>query len=449
MAEVKLNILISGITSDSSSLFVSLYNYLKTYGHEVWFTIPEYSGAVSLIERKIPFIKLKQIKNGNNLGYDESKLLEKCLYYNLKQMTLFSSITKGIKTKQILKDGSRLFNAYSKYLDDNKVDLIILWGGIRYYSSIPAAIAKIKNIKCIFIEKGLFPFTLQVDDMGVNASSQLKNTFGSISSSLLSHSLDFYQSQLKQQWYFTQPLNNISSLIKIKCLINDYGLLELFVKIFHKYFDTKLLKKFNYKDNWKVTDPVSTSESIVHKDYIFIPFQVSDDSQLLVQGNWIKNNISLVESVWRSLIELGLKIKIVVKEHPREYITDSFTEKLSKYDVLYSNAGTAELIQKSKLIVTINSTVGFEALVFNKPVIITGNAFYESIPFILKSNNQAELTSNLKRVLMSNRNFEEREVNKYVSTVYNKLVKCNYVSPEKTEIDNLWQYIYNLHTTNI
>ena len=29
MAEVKLNILISGITSDSSSLFVSLYNYLK------------------------------------------------------------------------------------------------------------------------------------------------------------------------------------------------------------------------------------------------------------------------------------------------------------------------------------------------------------------------------------------------------------------------------------
>jgi len=449
MAEVKLNILISGITSDSSSLFVSLYKYLKVCGHEVLFIIPEYSGAVSLIEQEIPFIRLKQIKNGNKLGTDESKILEKCLFYDLKQIAFFSSIIKGIKTKQILKDGSRLFNAYSKYLDNNKVDLIILWGGIRYYSSIPAAIAKLKNIKCIFIEKGLFPFTLQVDDTGVNASSQLKNEFGSISSGSLSHSLEFYQSQLKQQWYFSQPLNSISTLIKIKCLINDYGLLELFVKIFHKCFDTKLLKKFTYKDYWKVTDPISTSESINYSEYIFIPFQVSDDSQLLVQGNWIKDNISLVESVWRSLKELGFKIKIVVKEHPREYVNYSFEEKLSKYDVLFSNAGTAELILKSKLIVTINSTVGFEAVVFNKPVVITGNAFYESIPFVLKSNNQAELTSNLKKVLMSDRNFEEREVNKYVSTVYNKLVKCNYVSTGATEIDNLWQYIYNLHTTNI
>ena len=438
MAEVKLKILICGVTSDSSSLFISLYNYLKAFGHEISFIIPEYSGAVCLIEKKIPFTRLKQIESENNLDQDDFNLLDICLQYDLKQTVFYSNTIKKLKTNQILKDGKRLFIAYKKYFKNQKIDLVILWGGIRYYSSIPSILAKKNNIKCIFIEKGLFPFTLQVDQLGVNASSGLKNEFGLISYNLVNQSLEFYQSLLKQKWFFLQPLNTISAYLKIKFLISEYGLLEFFVKIFHKYFDTKLFKKFTYKENWKVTDPISNSTSKIGCDYIFIPFQVSDDSQLLVQGNWIKDNISLVECVHKSLSELGLKINVIIKEHPREYVNYNFREKLSKYDVLYSNAGTIELITKSKLIVTINSTVGFEALVFNKPVIFTGNAFYESIPFFLKSNNQNELTLNLKKILMTDLKFEESEVIKYVYTVYSKLIKCNYVSPSKKEINNLW-----------
>lgn len=442
MAEVKLNILICGVTSDSSCLFIPLYNYIKACGHEVLFILPEYSGAVSLIERKIPFIRLKQIKNENILGHEDIKLLEKCMNYDLKQIALFPSIIKGIKTKQVLKDGFRLFNAYNKYLNYKKIDLMILWGGIRYYSSIPAAVAKKNNIKCIFIEKGLFPFTIQVDDKGVNASSKLKNEFSKGSNIGEINSINFYQSLLKEKWSFTQPLNDIKTKTKMNYLLREFAFNEFILKLYHKYFETKLQKKFTYKDNWDVTDPSSNSESIEESGYIFIPFQVSDDSQLVVQGNWIKDNISLVECVYKSLSELGLKTNIIIKEHPREYVNLNFKEKLDKYDVIYSNAGTIDLIIKSKLIVTINSTVGFEALVFNKPVIVTGNAFYESIPFILKSNNQNELTSNLKKVLTSDHKFEESEVNKYVSTVYNKLVKCNYVSPSKKEINNLWDGIY-------
>lgn len=449
MAKEKLKILICGITSDSSLLFIPLYKYLVSLDYEVNFLIPEYSGAVCLIENNISYIGLKSLIRDYKLSEDDILVLIKCLSYDFKLAELQVKHFKKIKKKQLLQKGEKIYKAYKDYFSDNSTDLVIVWGGTKYFSCIPATLAKQKNINCIFIEKGLFPFTLQVDDTGVNASSQLKNEFGSISYNVLSHSLEFYQSKVKQPWYFSQPLNAISAFIKIKYLINDYGLLELFVKIFHKYFDTKLLKKFKYKDNWKVTDPISNSESIVCKDYIFIPFQVSYDSQLLVHGNWINDNISLVEFVCRSLNELGLIIKIVVKEHPREYVNYNFRKKLSKYNVLFSNAGTVDLIQKSKLIVTINSTVGFEAIVFNKPVVITGNAFYESIPVILKSNCQEELTLNLKRVLMTDIKFNESEVNKYVSTVYNIMVKCNYVSPEKIEIDDLWKYIYNLHTTKI
>lgn len=438
MAEVKSNILICGLTSDSSQLFISLYKYLKLSGHQVSFFVPEYSGAVCLIEQQIPLIRLKNIESSDYLDTDENNLLQVCLRYDLKQLEFYSGLLKGIKRKQIISEGLQLFSACKKYFNEVELDLIIVWGGIKYYSSIPAAIAKKNNLKCVFIEKGLFPFTLQVDYKGVNASGNLKNEFKLVSEVTENHPLDFYRSLLKEKWYFTQPVNSINTKLKIKYLLEEFGPKELMIKIFHKYFETKLFKKFNYKERWEITDPISSAGSIIEPGYIFIPFQVSDDSQLLVESNWIKDNVSLVITVIKSLNELGIKNKIVIKEHPREFRNYKYKDILKNYNVFFSKAGTVDLISGSKLVITINSTVGFEALVFGKPVIITGNSFYESIPLIVKANNQSELNDNLKKILLSNFQFDDIEVNKYVSTVYNKLVKCNFVSPSEVEINNLW-----------
>lgn len=444
MDETKLNILICGVTSDSSPLFISLYKYLNSSGHQVSFFVPEYSGAVCLIEQKIPFIRLKDIESESYLNSDENDLLQVCLDYDLKQSEFYSNPIKRIKRKQIVRDGRKLFSTCKKYFGESKIDVVVAWGGIRSYSSIPTVIAKKSNVNCAFIEKGLFPFTLQVDDKGVNASGKLKNEFKLVFKVTENHPLDFYQSLLKKKWYFTQPVNSVNTISKINYLLEEFGFKELLIKIFHKYFETKLLKKFNYKERWEVTDPISSTETIEETGYIFIPFQVSDDSQLLVEGGWIKDNISLVESVLKSLNELGVKSKIIIKEHPREFRNFNFQKRLSKHHVQFSKAGTIDLINKSKVIMTINSTVGFEALVFSKPVIITGNSFYESIPLITKANNQSELTVNLKKFLLSDFQFDDNEVNEYVSTVYNKLVKCNYVSPSEVEINNLWQKISEL-----
>ena len=296
MAETKLNILICGITSDSSLLFISLYKYLKSSGHQVSFFVPEYSGAVCLIEQKIPFIRLKSIESESYLTADDNNLLQVCLYYDLKQNEFNSDPVRGIKRKQIMKEGGKIFSACKKYFDENKIDLIVVWGGIRSYSSIPTAVAKKKNLNCIFIEKALFPFTLQVDDEGVNASGKLKNEFSKGSNISEINSINFYQSLLKEKWSFIQPVNDIKTKTKINYLLREFAFNEFLLKFYHKYFETKLQKKITYKDSWKVTDPSSNSESIEESGYIFIPFQVSDDSQLLVQGNWIKDNISLVES---------------------------------------------------------------------------------------------------------------------------------------------------------
>jgi capsular polysaccharide export protein len=171
---------------------------------------------------------------------------------------------------------------------------------------------------------------------------------------------------------------------------------------------------------------------------------VYDDSQLLIQDNWITDNITLVKSVIKSLQDLEIKRKIIIKEHPREFRKIDYKKILKDNDICFSTAGTIDLISESKLIVTINSTVGFEALVFCKPVLITGSALYESLPYITKVNNQADLTLKLKKYLLSDFKYDKIEITKSVSSVYNKLVKCNYVSPKEIEIKNLWQKISEL-----
>jgi len=444
MDVTKLNILICGLTSDSSLLFIPLYKFLKSSKHKIEFFVPEYSGAVCLIDQNLPYVIERNVGHDINFDINDENLLSVCLKYDLTQNNLHSNLIKGIKKRQILRQGQNVFRACKKYLNKDNVDLIIVWGGIRSFSFIPSAIAKKNNIKCIFIEKGLYPFTLQVDSKGVNGFGKLKEEFAFPKDFEESNPLEFYQSLLKEKWFSSQPLDTIKILTKLKYFLKQFAFDELFIKIYHKYFETKLFKKFIYKKNWEVTDPVKASEKIEETGYIFIPFQVCDDSQLLVQDNWIKDNITLVKSVIKSLHDLGISSKIIIKEHPREFRKIDYHEILNDKDVYFSNAGAVDLISGSKLVVTINSTVGFEALVFCKPVLITGSALYESLPYITKVSNQGDLTLNLKKYLLSDFKYDKVEIKNSVSSVYNNLVKCNYVSPSSSELNKLWQKISEL-----
>ncbi len=446
MDETKLNILICGLTSDSSLLFIPLYKFLKSAKHRIEFFVPEYSGAVCLIEQKITYIQLKDFGRESELDSNDKNLLKTCLDYDLKQNNLNSNPIKAIKKRQILREGRDLFKVCKRHINKDEIDLVIVWGGIRLYSNIPSAIAKKNNIKCIFIEKGLYPYTLQIDSQGVNGLGKLKEKFSSLLDLNDSNSIEFYQSLMKEKWFSSQPLDTVQIKNKLKYFFKQLSIDELFIKLYHKYFETKLLRKFLYKKNWEVTDPIRSSERINELGYIFIPFQVYDDSQLLIQDNWITDNITLVKSVIKSLQDLEIKRKIIIKEHPREFRKIDYKKILKDNDICFSTAGTIDLISESKLIVTINSTVGFEALVFCKPVLITGSALYESLPYITKVNNQADLTLNIEKYICSEYNFDKIEINRSVSSVYNKLVQCNYVSPSGVEINNLWQKILELIT---
>jgi len=108
---------------------------------------------------------------------------------------------------------------------------------------------------------------------------------------------------------------------------------------------------------------------IDEKDFVFVPLQVESDSQIINHSPRIKKMQQLVDYVCSFVPG-----KIIFKTHPKD---DPGEIKYPDRCKLYKTGTTHDFLHACKYVVTINSTVGVEALTYNKPVITLGNAFYE------------------------------------------------------------------------
>src|SRR3989339_1139011 len=121
MAEKKVNVLICGLTSDSFPLFISLYKYLKSIGHKVSFFVPEYSGAVCLINENIPFITLKDTKPRETIDSTECEFIDSCITYDLKKSELETFLIKNIVKKKIRKESQLLYFKSVSFFTENTI----------------------------------------------------------------------------------------------------------------------------------------------------------------------------------------------------------------------------------------------------------------------------------------------------------------------------------------
>lgn len=112
--------------------------------------------------------------------------------------------------------------------------------------------------------------------------------------------------------------------------------------------------------------------------YIFVPFQVETDSQVISNSPWIKSMAQLWQHIVNALdMANDPNLTIVIKEHPSDVIRH---DKLHNKDprIIFTNqCSTQELIENAEAVMTINSTVGIESLLLGKKVIVLGEACYD------------------------------------------------------------------------
>lgn len=267
-------------------------------------------------------------------------------------------------------------------------DIIGVWNGKKFPEIIAIEIVKFSNIQCIYFENGLFPNTTVVDVKGVNATNSLPRE------------VSFYQvypsvATLPQQLNVRKTLGK-----RIK------------------------------------------TNSTLPRIYVFVPFQTNFDTQIVYHGRWIKNMEHLFNIIYQVAEEL--QIHFILKEHPSERQMDYSNlheqAKNNPYISFANDINTQELIEKSSAIVTVNSSVGLESLLFNKKVVVLGEAFY-NIESITKSATTAE---ELKEIVnhLSSWQIDAEVTKKFLSYILQEyLIEGNWKNPDKHHFEQLESHI--------
>ena len=265
----------------------------------------------------------------------------------------------------------RIYRVKIKYeyyifkLRENQITNVIIYNGDRGSAAILKLAALTLGIDIIYMEGGFFPNTFQVDKDGI---------CGNIS---LPQNSDFYKS------------------LKI-----DFSKLE---------YPSHVNKRVSC-----ITNKMQDSKEILPKDYFFVPMQVPSDMQITELSPWIKN-MKQFYGVILQVVESNQDMVFLVKEHP------NFKKHIQKYIKPHNNikfvndVDTEKLIEGSKGVIAINSTVGVEAVSKGVPVYQLGISYYGIDGLVKKCSNAEEL----KNALKTGYNLDEELREKYIKFLYN------------------------------
>lgn len=233
-------------------------------------------------------------------------------------------------------------NAISKIVDDIKPDWVVIWNG---FTGLVANTLRVfcdyHKIPNSFLERGLLKNSLFIDNLGVNGASSLTVT-------------------------------------------KDFAVEEV---------DNELLSYID--ESFRISQDsegliIERPSFLVGKKLIFFPLQVQLDTNIVLYCSY-----NTMREVFFDIYQHlnADDVFFVVRPHPEE--SPETLRNIPKLDnVLVSTNESLEYwLGLSDLVITINSTVGLEALIKGKPVICLGKSIYSSLSCL--SSYDCEINDNI------------------------------------------------------
>ena len=332
-----------------SILFISLNRHQRQYFnqlgvalrdayriHHIHYSLSDFSGA--LVKPELP----------ETVAFTGEELMD-VIYFSLVKGELrrFKGFRGWMHSQQVLENRAYYATLYFyNYMCRVAVDLVCVWNGLNIPVAAAMRVARKLDKKTAFFENGYLPDTTTLDPWGVN----YKN-------SLAGKPRSFYDAVVPDE--------------------------RLLAALYDAAPVGRRLKKKWYQKVGKKQKRQPEAVQLPSK-YIFLPFQVHDDTQVLLYSPHIRSMEELVRHVVHGVKQYNRHhredVWIVVKEHPSDFGRVDYSQLKKKYQ--YDNIiflrfyPTSDLIAQAQGVITINSTVGIEALVRHKPVITLGDSCY-------------------------------------------------------------------------
>jgi len=272
---------------------------------------------------------------------------------------------------------------FERFLEKNRIDKICLLGDCRIYHKKAIKIANKKRIDVYVFEEGYVrPDFVTCEKWGVNNFS------------LIPRKKEFYENLKEIDIKKIKPAN--PSFFKMALSATIYYILAYIGKIFYpNYIHHRDLNPFKEaffglrnlyrKYKYKVIEK-NKLQKIVNLKYFFVPLQTASDFQIKVHSKYD----SIEEFIKEVLISFSKHAPkdtyIVIKHHPMDrgrYDYKKFIKRLSKElgiekrVIVVYDLHLPTLLKNTLGCVTINSTVGLQAMYHNAAVKVLGEAIYD------------------------------------------------------------------------
>ena len=258
----------------------------------------------------------------------------------------------------------RMVTAYRFLFKNVRPSIVFNWNGIAAMQAALTLVAEEHGTPCYFMERGLLPETLVMDEQGVNFSSHIAGP----------------------NWLRVRPPMPLAEEIK---MVEEYcARLQAEGKT--------IVAVGDMMNPEKVRDHLNVSAKAL---IILFPLQIEWDSNILKYSPVYTKMLDVIKDLQEVVAELENAV-LVVKPHPED--KDRLTElqvACGSNGRLSTDLSINSLLDVADVVVTINSTVGLEALVRHKPVVALGQSIYSGKGFTYDVSSRDLLPVQLKTAI--------------------------------------------------
>ena len=360
----------------------------------------------------------------------------------LEEITSFHNKLFPGNEKKFFSLARKYLSFYESISSINNTSCVVI-GDVRLFSSTAKYISKVSGLNVFYFEPGPFG-TMIFDKIGVNKNMEIANDSLNKMKNLVDHETDyldeFYSSKREVKYFendlfaYLRKIPDVLYSVPPKCLSKylypeiqtGETLVDSIPYLLGRIFSSK--KKHDKKN-------IS-----MYGNFIVFPLQVPCDVQIIMNSPYFRTIQEMIFSVYESLPD---GYNLVIREHPMNkgrYDKDiyKFIDKNSNI-YLDNDNDLWELVERSKLVVVNNSTVGIEALKYDTEVLVLGETYYHQVVHVYKGGDLSKAIGEAIDNYIS-----RNDKNAYLSYIYSYfLIKDNYKNKEYYNLDKMLARINN------
>ncbi|MFB4331514.1 hypothetical protein [Paenibacillus sp. CR_12] len=261
---------------------------------------------------------------------------------------------------------------WERFLASCRIDIFMVWNGYILPQSALLQFEEIKrSTKVFYFENSYEPNSFVMDSIGINAKSSFENS----EKTCRRNSLEYSEAHEKEG--IIPAVTKLTEYINRRLRFVLKRSRSRYRYILRYEHSQPIIRKIK-----NICDTIFYKNPELPQEFIFFPLQVITDSQLIDNFNMeqevvIARCLEIIQSVNEGRSK---PINLIIKEHPRQEINgylEFLKEKYrSPYIIFVKTGDTSSLLERAIAVITINSSVGYQALKMRKNVFVLGESLY-------------------------------------------------------------------------